>query len=114
MLKAKPLRSTRGAAKIIINNDYVLPTKRMRTVLEAILAASTFRIVGELTWCRLSHVHISSPRQVLSPDFVHCFLPFDRCVSDALVDEKLEEVYDFGAQCSIDLVCSISALCQRE
>jgi hypothetical protein len=35
-------------------------------------------------------------------------------MSDALVDEKLEEVYDFGAQGSIDLVCSISALCQRE
>jgi hypothetical protein len=29
---------------------------------------------------------------------------FDRCVSDALADEKLEKVYDFGSQCSIDLL----------
>jgi len=35
-------------------------------------------------------------------------------MSEALADEKLEKVYDFGAQGSIDLVCSISAFCQRE
>ena len=70
------LRSTRGAAEIIVDKDYILPTKRMRTILEAVLAESTFRIVGELTWCRLSHIHVGSPRQVLSPDVVHYFLPF--------------------------------------
>jgi len=42
------------------------------------------------------------------------FSLFDRCVSDALADEKLEKVYDFGSQCSIDLFCSIPALCQRK
>jgi hypothetical protein len=35
-------------------------------------------------------------------------------MSDALADEKLEKVYDFGAQGSIDLICWISSLCQRE
>ncbi len=51
IVKAGTCRPARRVAEVLVNNNHILPTQRLRAILEAILTAPTLRIVDELAWC---------------------------------------------------------------
>lgn len=51
--------SSAGATKVVIDDDYILPSESFGSPLEGVLAAATLRVVGELIRRRLSYIYVA-------------------------------------------------------
>src|SRR5207302_5360170 len=66
------LTSTRPA-KIIVDNNGVLPTERPRPLHQGVLPASALGVIEQLIGGRLPDVDVSLARQMLRRNLIHCW-----------------------------------------
>jgi hypothetical protein len=70
-LKARPIDTAPGAAKIIIDNLDGSPAELPGTIGEPVLASAALQIVQELIGRRLAYVNKSAAAQMVSRDLGH-------------------------------------------
>src|SRR5262245_30277228 len=70
-LKSGAGRAATRAAKVVVDDDHILPTKRPGAGCESVLTSAAFGVVDELVRGRLSHVEKGAARQVIRRDLVH-------------------------------------------
>ncbi len=68
--------SSAGATKVVIDDDYILPSESFGAPLEGVLAAATLRVVGELIGRRLSYIYVGTSREMIGSDLIHRTTPF--------------------------------------